>query len=118
MISMDEAIRIHSILVDKFGGLDGLRDKNLLESALKRPYQTFDSKDLYSTPPEKAAALFESLLINHLFIDGNKRFGYVAMRLTLMDYGLDLIASEDDKYKFVIKVANGESDFDEILGWI
>ena len=70
MISIDEAIRIQSVLIDKFGGTVGLRDKNLLESALTRPYQTFDNKDLYPTPSEKAAAIIESLLINHPFLDG------------------------------------------------
>ena len=77
MISVDDALRIQSLLIDKFGGTEGLRDKKLLESALMRPYQTFDNKDLYQTPSEKAAAIIESLLINHPFIDGNKRFGYV-----------------------------------------
>ncbi|MGD9993917.1 MAG: type II toxin-antitoxin system death-on-curing family toxin [Salinivirgaceae bacterium] len=118
MISTDEAIRIQSVLIEKFGGTDGLRDKNLLESALMRPYQTFDNKDLYPTPSEKAAAIIESVLINHPFIDGNKRFGYVAMRLTLMDYGLDIHTNEDDKYDFVIKIAIGDFKFDQILNWI
>ena len=118
MISTDEAIRIQSVLIEKFGGTDGLRDKNLLESALMRPYQTFDNKDLYPTPSEKAAAIIESVLINHPFIDGNKRFGYVAMRLTLMDYGLDIHTNEDDKYDFVIKIAIGDFKFDQILHWI
>jgi len=81
MISVENAIKIQSLLVDKFGGTSGIRDKSLLESALARPFQTFDKKDLYSSPMEKAAALIESIITNHPFIDGNKRFGYVAMRL-------------------------------------
>jgi death-on-curing protein len=83
-----------------------------------RTYQTFENKDLYPTPSEKAAAIIESILNNHPFIDGNKRFGYVAMRLTLMDYGLDIHANEDDKYDFVIKIAIGDFKFDQILNWI
>jgi death on curing protein len=118
MISVNDAILIQSVLIDKFGGSDGLRDKNMLESALMRPYQTFDNKDLYPTPTEKAAAIIESILINHPFIDGNKRFGYVAMRLTLIEFGLDISANEDDKYDFVIKIAKGEFRFDNILQWI
>lgn len=118
MISIEDAIKIQSVLIDKFGGADGLRDGKLLESALMRPYQTIDNKDLYPTPSEKAAAIIESILINHPFIDGNKRFGYVAMRLTLMDYGLDISADQDDKYDFVIKIAKGEYKFDKILNWI
>lgn len=118
MISVDDAISIQSILIDKFGGSNGLRDKNSLESALMRPYQTFDNKDLYPTPSEKAAAIIESIITNHPFIDGNKRFGYVAMRLILMDYGYDISTSEDVKYDFVIKIAKGEMKYDKILNWI
>lgn len=73
---------------------------------------------MYPTPPEKAAAIIESVLINHPFFDGNKRFGFVAMRLTLMEYGFDILATEDDKYDFVIKIAKGEFKFDKILSWI
>ena len=118
MISFDDALKIHSVLVDKFGGSPGLRDKNMLKSALNRPYQTFDNRDLHSTPAQKAAAIIESIIINHPFIDGNKRFGYVAMRLTLMEYGFDISATEDEKYDFVIRIAKGTLKFDEILDWI
>lgn len=118
MISVDDAIQIQSYLIEEFGGAGGLRDKNLLESALMRPYQTFEEVELYPTPSEKAAAIIESILINHPFIDGNKRFGYIAMRLTLMYHGLDISANENDKYDFVIKIASGEIKFNEILDWI
>lgn len=118
MISVEDALKIQSVLIDKFGGATGLRDKNSLESALMRPYQTFDDKDLYPTPSEKAAALIESIIINHPFIDENKRFGYVAMRLTLMYYGYDISSEENDKYEFVIKIAKEETKFDKILNWI
>lgn len=118
MISVDDAIQIQSYLIEEFGGAHGLRDKNLLESALMRPYQTFQAAELYPTPSEKAAAIIESILINHPFIDGNKRFGYIAMRLTLMYYGLDISANENDKYNFVIKIASSEIKFNEIFDWI
>lgn len=118
MINIGDAIKIHNILIERFGGTPGLRDKNLLESALLRPYQTFDKKELYSTPIEKAAAIIESIVINHPFIDGNKRFGYVAMRLLLLEADLDIIANEADKYDFVIGVARGELKFKEICKWI
>jgi len=118
MITVEEAIRIHGILIDRFGGINGLRDRNLLESALSRPFQTFDKKDLYSSPVDKAAALIESIVINHPLLDGNKRFGYVAMRLILLESGLDIDAPEEDKYLFVIGIAKGELKFNEICNWI
>ena len=118
MISVENAIRIQDVLIEKFGGTAGLRDKNLLESALARPFQTFDIKDLYKSPIEKAAALIEGIVTNHPFIDGNKRFGYVAMRLLLLEAGLNIKATEDEKYEFVLSIAKGELEFSGICSWI
>ena len=118
MINVDEVIRIHDILIDEFGGLKGIRDINLLDSAINRPFQTFDKKDLYPSPVEKSAAIFESLIINHPFIDGNKRIAYVLMRLVLLQYDLDINANQDEKYDFVTKAAKSELDFEKIKNWI
>ena len=118
MISVKEAVSIHDILIDKFGGAKGLRDKGTLESALSRPHMTFEKQDLYPTPVQKAAAILESIVKNHPFIDGNKRTGYVLMRLTLMEAGMDIEANQDDKYEFVISVSKGELGFDQIKNWI
>ena len=99
-------------------GSPGIRDEKLLESALSRPFQTFDGKELYSTPIQKAGALFESILVNHPFIDGNKRTGYVLMRLLLIQSGLDIKAGEEEKYQFVIRVASGKSNYNDIIYWL
>jgi death-on-curing protein len=72
MITVEQAKKIHEILIDKYGGAKGLRDLALLESALSRPYQTFGGIELYEDVFNKAAAIIESILINHPFIDGNK----------------------------------------------
>ncbi len=72
MISFEEAIQIHTLLIQKFGGTNGIRDSDVLLSALARPFQTFDGVELYPTPVEKAAAILESIIANHPFLDGNK----------------------------------------------
>jgi len=118
MISVKDALDIHDLLIEKFGGKSGIRDTGLLESALARPFSTFDGNELYSSVEEKAAAIIESILINHPFMDGNKRTGYVLMRLLLLNNYLDINATEDDKYTFVIMVASGKLKYDGILKWI
>ena len=118
MIKLDQAIGIHQVIIEKFGGASGIKDRGALEAALNRPYATFDQKDLYPSPVEKAAAILESILINHPFIDGNKRTGYVLMRLTLMEGGLDIKASQKEKYEFVIQVSEGKLDISKIKNWI
>ena len=118
MIGLSEVIKIHSILIERHGGSHGIRDKNLLESAISRPFATFDNNDLYQNPIEKAAAMLESMLINHPFIDGNKRIGYVLTRLILLDNQIDIDASQEEKYEFVIKVSKAEMKFIEIVEWL
>jgi death-on-curing protein len=76
MISLKEVEDIHTILINDFGGSNGIRDVSALKSALARPFQTFDNNELLPTIIDKAAAIIESILINHPFIDGNKRTGY------------------------------------------
>jgi len=118
MISVKEAEEIHKILIDNFGGSHGLRDLGSLESALTRPFQSFESEELYPTVILKAAALLESLLINHPFIDGNKRVGYTLLRLFLLSNGLDINASQENKYEFIINVTTGKTDFNGITEWL
>ena len=118
MISIKEVEIIHNILIDKFGGSKGIRDIGLLESALARPFATFDDNDLYPNPTEKASAILESIVINHPIIDGNKRTAYTLMRLILLENGLDIFASQESKYDLVISASTGKFRFDEIRNWI
>ncbi|MBC7524422.1 MAG: type II toxin-antitoxin system death-on-curing family toxin [Flavobacterium sp.] len=118
MIEIKDVLNIHDILIDKFGGSKGVRDLGLLESAINRPFATFDNLELYQSPEQKAAAILESLLINHPFVDGNKRTAYVLMRLILLENGMDIIADQNEKYEMVISASTGNIRFDEILEWI
>lgn len=118
MISLHETLKIHNLLIDKFGGRHGLRDESLLHSAINRPFATFDHQDLYPEPIDKAAAILESIVQNHPFVDGNKRTGYVLARLVLLKFGLDIEASQQDKYDMVIAVSKGEWKFEQIRQWL
>jgi death-on-curing protein len=118
MIDIKEVEQIHNILIEEFGGAKGVRDYGALDAALKRPFATFDKQDLYPTVIEKASAIIESILLNHPFVDGNKRTGYVLMRLMLLQSDKDIIAEEDEKYDFVISIAKGELSVEAISAWI
>ena len=67
---------------------------------------------------EKAASLIESILVNHPFIDGNKRTGYTLLRLFLIQNRLEITASQDNKYEFVINIASGTLKYDGIVSWL
>jgi death-on-curing protein len=105
MITEVQAVRLHNILIDQFGGATGTGDHDGLLSALSRLFQTFDAQSLYPSAIEKAAAILESILTNHLFVDGNKRTVYVLMRLLRLQNCYDINESEDQKYAFVLPKA-------------
>jgi len=95
-LSLDEALRIHEILLEEFGGAKGIRDAGLLESALLRPQTGY-----YADLVEEAAALWESLAMNHGFIDGNKRVAYACVELFLQLNGLDIDNGNDETEAFI-----------------
>jgi len=118
MIDLRKANFAHNKLIDEFGGSKGIRDQGGLGAALYRPYATFDGNDLYPTAVEKAAAIFESRIINHPFIDGNKRVAYTLMRSMLIENNFDILASKEEKYEMTIAASKGEIGFDEIKQWL
>ncbi len=118
MIKIEDVIEIHKILIERFGGTSGIRDINLLKSAIERPYSGFGNIEFYPSSFEKAGAIIESIIKNHPFIDGNKRVGYVLMRLLLMQKNYDIKATQDEKFNFVINIANGKMDIESIIYWI
>jgi death on curing protein len=118
MILIEDILEVHQFSIDKYGGSNGVRELGSLQSAIARPFQTFGGEDLYGTIFEKAAALGESLIINHPFVDGNKRTGFMAMTALLENEGYFLTATQDDAYNFTIKIATGETNFEEIIDWL
>ncbi|MGC4100904.1 type II toxin-antitoxin system death-on-curing family toxin [Ferruginibacter sp.] len=118
MITKEVILKLHELSIIKYGGSQGIRDEGLMESAISRPYQTFGGEDLYPTEIEKAAAIAESIIINHPFVDGNKRTGYLAMLAILEEGKLELSPSNDTIYSFVIKISTGEIKFEQIVEWL
>lgn len=118
MITIEHVLDLHRISIDLYGGSLGIRDEGYLQSALERPFSTFGGEDLYTTAFQKAAAILESILKNHPFIDGNKRTGFFACGSILMSYNWRIITNNTEAYDFVIKVASTHMEFDEIVSWL
>jgi death on curing protein len=118
LLSLAEVLRLHSLLIEQSGGSDGLRDLGMLESALGQPRQTFGGKDLYPTLAAKASALGFSLVMNHPFIDGNKRIGHAALEALLMLNGYELLAGVDDSEAEILALASGHRTREELEEWV
>ena len=107
-----EVLAIHESVLSLHGGSNGIRDIGGLESAIASPFQSFGGHDLYPTAFEKAAAIGESLVMNHPFVDGNKRTGYVLLETLLRIEGYKISASDDKLYDFVIDISTGKLHFE------
>ena len=118
MILTEDILNLHRKSIDKYGGAHGVRDLALLESALARPFQTFDSIDLYPSIFEKVASLGESLIKNHPFLDGNKRIGFLSMIALLEINELVYTANQKESYDFIIDIATGNIHFDQIVDFL
>lgn len=118
MITRKEILQLHELSIQTYGGAHGIRDEGMLDSAVARPFQTFGGEELYPTVYEKAAAFAESLIINHPFVDGNKRTGFAVMLATLRRGNIKLTAPQNDTYHFVIAISTGEMKFEAIVEWL
>lgn len=107
-------LSIHRDQILLFGGQPGVRDKDLLESALEQPRATFGRKLLHDTIESQTAAYLFHLAQNHPFIDGNKRVAFAAADTFLQLNGYRLRLSDHSAYKLVMKVASGEMEKTEL----
>ena len=113
-LTVEEVLAIHARLIERFGGESGVRDLGLLESALYRP-QTGYYRDL----SEQAAALFESLLMNHPFVDGNKRVAFFSTDVFLRLNSWKLLVDPEEAHRTLMGLLeNHQADFDHLLEWI
>src|SRR5262249_39560109 len=112
-----QVLALHDALVGRFGGGPGLRERGVLESAVARAAMTFGGEDLYSDLPAKAAALMHSLVLDHPFVDGNKRIGIAAGELLVEVNGSILDASDDELEDLTLAVAEGKVAVEALAIW-
>ena len=117
-LTAEQILAMHRELIAEHEGSDELRDKGLFESALAAPYQTFDGRDMLPTVQQKAARLGYGLIMNHPFIDGNKRIGTHVMIVTLAMNGIELKYTQKELYEIILDVASGNVSFESLLDWV
>jgi death-on-curing protein len=118
VISLEELVWMHTVAVTEFGGSQGVRDRGLLESAISRPLASFGGKNLYDTPFKRAAALVESLVLNHGFVDGNKRTAMYAMAAWLEREGYVIEAARGEVRDLALAIASHELSTEQIAVWL
>lgn len=113
-LSLDEAIEIHKVVINRFGGSPGIRDLGLLESALYRPQTGY-----YAELEAMAAAMFESLIKNHPFIDGNKRVAFFATDVFLRMNGYKIQVEAKSAHQFLMNLFDTDTcDLEHLQPWI
>ena len=117
-LTLNEVLELHRRVVAQTGGAQGIRELFGLESAIVQPQMTFGGQELYPTVEAKAAAICFSLVMNHPFVDGNKRIGHAAMETFLILNGFELMANIDDSETTILRLAAGQLTRDELLDWI
>lgn len=117
-LSKEQILMLHSQLIEEYGGSDGVRDYNLLDSALENPFQSFGGEELYPTLQAKAARLGYGLIKNHCMIDGNKRIGTHAMLVFLAINGIEIDYTQKELYETILAIADGSLEYEYLLKWI
>ena len=117
-ITSEQAIFYQQKIIKVTGGSLGLRDIGLLESAINRPKATFGGKDLYPKPLAKAAALFHSMILNHPFLDGNKRTSLAVLYEFLKQNGFKFKANEKELLELPLKVERKDLNLKQIIEWL
>jgi len=117
-LTKEQILMLNNDLIKEYGGSCELRDEGMLDSALAAPFQTFDGQPMFPTIQQKSARLGFGLIMNHPFVDGNKRIGVHAMLTTLAMNGIELEYTQKELYESILKVASGDMSYDELLNWI
>lgn len=117
-LTKEQVLLLHEKIIDRYGGIQGIRDESLLESALNAPFQSFGGTDLYPSVEEKAVRLGYGLIKNHPCRDGNKRIGALAMLVMLELNDVTLNTTNGDLTDEIMKAAAGELSEEQMLEWV
>ena len=117
-VDIIEVYTLHEAILKQSKGKGGVRDFSLLHSAVERPKATFGGKSLYPTIFTKAAALLQSLCLNHAFTDGNKRSSWGSTKRFLSLNGFHLKATPKEGADFLVYVDNNKPDLAQISSWL
>jgi len=117
-ITKKQVVKLHSDLISRSGGTPGIRDEDLLDSALAAPFQGFGGEELFPTLQAKAARLGYGIIKNHPMVDGNKRLGTHLMLIFLDINGVELDYKKDEMEQLILGVAAGEITLEQLLEWI
>jgi death-on-curing protein len=116
-LSFEQILDLHAFQIERYGGSGGLRDRGAVESAAARPAMTFGGEDLYGDLAAKAAALMHSLVMNHAFVDGNKRVGAHAALVFILINGHEPTMTPKELEETALAVARGEMDVEPLTIW-
>lgn len=117
-LTPEEVIQLHEWLIDLHGGSAGIRDRGLIDSAVYQPQATFGGHELCPGVVEKAVALAFSLVLNHAFVDGNKRVAHAAMETFLVRNGFEIDASVDEQEATFLQLAAGTLSREQFTEWV
>ena len=117
-LTKKQILFLHKELIKNFGGIEGIRDENLLDSAVAAPFQTFGGKDLFPTLLEKAARLGYGIVKNHPFLDGNKRIGTHSMLTFLKANGISVNYNDQELIDVILKISDNTLSADNLLNWL
>ena len=118
VLNLEKIGLLQHLIIEASGGMEGIKDENLLMSSIEGIDQTFGGKELYPSKEEKASWLCYSLISNHCFVDGNKRIGMISMILFLQLNGLDLDATNEEIEALGWDVGSGKKAYSDILAFV
>lgn len=116
-LSVEQVLALHAEQIRRYGGARGIRDRNGLEAAVARPAMTFGGEDLYSDLAAKAAALMHSLVLNHPFVDGNKRVALHAALIFMDLNGQQFVGTPEEVVDMTVAAAAGKVAVEALAIW-